>query len=467
MPKGRWLAAAAALMLTGAGCGLITINGKPLGSRSGKASRGEARPEAVPGEVGRAAPGADPDLVSLYRSLDYTCCTDEAVRSKGYSSVDASWVFNEAGVPIKSVRGPNPDPSRFPGWDDFDARTKAYAVVLAAINRTWTPVCHEDFAAYRAGWKAVEGEVRPRLDSLAEDAGHYERVEEIRALWELVAQRAKEQDLDLPKEHPSRWGGIRFELLQAYFDLHRQRPSMTPLADSSTVQSFRAHGHPWGDESLERDQYCAYARLYGTPTMQPYSAAGSLDPALLVLPSWAAREPEIEQRLSSSSQAAAEALQHERVDPNRISLQLINPTVGAKVYVGGADHGNDALYEVDAVDRKGTMTTIRASYERHSKRRSGCRRTNRVHRVHADGTVEYEELCTFTPYVTEFQVTLVVDDLPRDRVRKGDRISAYATLTKSKPSPGGGRKKRYVNRFTAKEVHLDRVVRDGELVHQH
>lgn len=442
------------LLLTLSGC-FLRVNGKPLFGEGGSSENGSNPLSDLSPTINGSA---DPGVIKLYTQASYRDFLDDALAKHGQNTILPGWVFPAWDTKISALKNGNPDPGRMPGWDNYDLRARAFAVIYAAIERSWTEACYAEFDGYWKGWSDIDATYRPKLEA-ASEMDFYEGTRTLRELFEAIDERAAKEKLNLPSKHPLRWGGLRYEVLQAYYDKHQGMPAMKRFINGG---AYHQKGHPRGTKEQERDAFCAYAAWEGTSTLPAMPSPKKPSEDLLVPQAWRKNRDATQHRLEAAK--PGEALAFEGAQGSSISLQHVAPTVGKLVLVGGGDHGGRADYEVSQVSQSGGVTKLTLTYERRLSRKTNCRRTGRIARVRADGYIEYEELCDMVPYVQAWTVNATLRDLPKNMIKRGDVVGLYGKITSAQVDRGHG-KARYHNRFSIEGVQLERVERGKTVIY--
>ena len=349
---------------------------------------------------------------------------------------DADTLFTNRAKPLRApffklASYPAPDPEWLPGWGQLAALNREDIVYRmlgqAAANRTWTADCHADFAEYAAGWKALDAKIRPRFDSARRDENPYGRIAKLRGLLEEVIRDGTKQDLFIAKQHPSRVAGLYFELVEAMYATYDDADAAFRASASlghvrEDVAAMRKYGRPLRDAAFERDAYCGFGQEHGTAKWQKLpSSTSARDGATYVrYPVAAARMKEIEREIAKVPRKLPAAA-GDKI--GELDYDTSQSTTKGKLW------SFNPRFIVKKVQRQGAGVTLELERVHAYTRSYDCQTTNKVHRIHADGRVEYQQRCRAGEEERRATATISFAMAPADLdVRPGDKVLAYGVV---------------------------------------
>ncbi|MDI3288745.1 hypothetical protein [Polyangium sp. 15x6] len=442
-----------------AGCGFIKVGGLP------SVSSGE--PSEASGEAGAAGPkSTDEELLKLYQSIDYTCCTQTRASGMGF--------FQKAGVDQTGLfkRG-NVDPEWIPGWsNDLSTIELTNALAQGAVNRTWQKQCFADYEDYRKGFAAIEGKHRPRFEALRKQGNYYEQASGLSALLSDVAKEAEQKGLKLPGSHPMTWVGLPYEIVTALFQVHRDTGHEYALADyvkpvGDQVEKFSRFGRPWSeDKTFDRDVFCAYAEVNGTHRTPKLPDIGGWEPGRDAPVRWpvaAERHAEVEKKLQSLQPQSAAALTIQGWKVPRLEMGTLDrePKAPKLFYTGP--------YTITSVQREGDKVVIGGEQRKTEPFNYDCRSTGVIESYDLNNNPVYGRNCKVGSKTSIRIAEVTFPDLPASiQLGKGDEISFYGDLVREekdksvKQTPSEVVTSR-AHAFEGK--HLVQVKREGKVLH--
>jgi hypothetical protein len=270
---------------------------------------------------------------------------------------------------------PNPDPIWIPGWSRDNPRSIALDLLVnGAINRTWQAQCFQDYAAYRQGWKQLHETFGPQLEKLRKEPDYYQRVSGLLSLMSAVTAAAEKAQLVLPRGHRAEWVGLRWEILTAIYELHRETHrefALTELARPFEGSDYGKYGRAWSDDDdAERDAFCADAEHYGTQSTP--KLAGGIGDASLRWPVAPDRARAVARDFEArhAQEAKALAMPERKLAPNLLDdSKQFDPVEKELVHLEG---------DVDSVSRKGSAVITVLVSHRKTPFPYDCRKTGHV-----------------------------------------------------------------------------------------
>jgi len=252
------------------GCGLVQVNGKPVGKPSGLATT--AAPPAGDGSAADPAAGNGTatgndaataamvrGVLTQYAGWTYaTCrgtgrCERQFAEAAGLSLGEGEFA-NPRGLPM-----PNPDPEWIPGWDKIPNFERGWVDVIhimqqAASNKTWVAACNAQYEIFKAEVDEEVANARARLKpvlAMTDDA------QRIRALLSL------RRELDVGDASvPPTSAAAAFEIEAAIIDGLRQANKLWLLEAKGLLPSEAARRSllPRWEAALEPRAFCYEAR---------------------------------------------------------------------------------------------------------------------------------------------------------------------------------------------------------------
>ncbi|MDI1442593.1 hypothetical protein [Polyangium sp. 6x1] len=445
-----------------AGCGFIKVSGLPsVSSSSGEPSESSA------GSAEAAGPkSTDEELLELYQSIDYTCCTQTRASGLGF--------FQKAGVDQTGLfkRG-NVDPEWIPGWsNDLSTIELMNALAQAAVNRTWQKQCFADYEDYRKGWADIEGKHRPRLETLRKQGNFYEQSAGLSALLVDVAKEAEQKGLKLPGGHPMNSVGLPYEIITALFQVYRDGGHEYALADfvkpvGDQVETFSRFGRPWSeDKTFDRDAFCAYAEVSGTHRTPKLPDIGGWEPGRDAPARWpvaAQRHAEVDKKLRSLQPQSAAALAIQGWNVPRLEMGTLDrePKAPKLFYTGP--------YTLTAIQRAGDKVVVVGEQRKTEPFNYDCRSTGVIESYDINNNPVYGRNCKVGSKTSIRISEVTFADLPASiPLAKGDEVTFYGDLSREekdktvKQTPSEVVTSRS-HAFEGK--HLVQVKREGKVVH--
>lgn len=449
------------LALSVTGCGLIKVSGLPSVSSGGEESKA--------GAAGQAAgpKSTDKDLLALYQSIDYTCCTN--TRASGMA------FFKKAGIDDTGLfkRG-NVDPEWIPGWsNDLSTIELTNALAQGAVNRTWQKQCFADYDDYRAGWAAIDGKYRPRLEALRKESNYYQQTSGLMSLLSEVEKEAQQKGLALHRSNPIAWVGLPYEITAALFQVHRDTGheyALTELAKpiDDQVKPFSQFGRPWSaDKTFDRDVFCAYAEVSGTHRTPKLPDIGGWEAGRGAPVRWpvaAERQAEIDKKLQDMEPraAAAFAIQPWHI-PQLETGTLDREAKAPKLFLTGP-------YTITSAQREGAKVVLVGEQQKNEPFNYDCRSTGVIESYDVNNNPVYGRNCKVGSQTRIRVAEVTFGDLPASiQLKKGDEISFYGDLSREdkektvKQTPSEVVQSRSCA-FEGK--HLLEVKREGKVVHR-
>ncbi|HVK69578.1 MAG TPA: hypothetical protein VM694_34205 [Polyangium sp.] len=444
-----------------AGCGFIKVGGLPSSVSS---SSGESSETSSSGQA--AGPkSTDEELLELYQSIDYTCCTQTRASGRAF--------FQKAGVDTTGLfkRG-NVDPEWIPGWsNDLSTIELTNALAQAAVNRTWQKQCFADYEDYRKGWADIEGKHRPRLETLRKQGNYYEQASGLNALLSDVAKEAEQKGLKLPGGHPMTWVGLPYEIGVALFQVHRETGHEYALGDfvkpvGDQVEKFSRFGRPWSeDKTFERDVFCAYAEVSGTQRTPKLPDIGGWEPGRDAPARWpiaAERHAEVDKKLRSlqPTSAAAFAMQEWKV-PRLETGTLDREPKAPKLFYTGP-------YTLTSFQREGAKVVVVGEQRKTEPFNYDCRSTGVIESYDLNNNPVYKRDCKVGSKTSIRIAEVTFADLPASmQLAKGDEITFYGDLSREEKDKSVKQTPSEVvtsRAYAFEGKHLVQVKREGKVV---
>lgn len=442
------------------GCGLIKVAGLPDLS-SGSTS------ESGSGSQASGPKSTDAELLKLYQSIDYTCCTARRMNGMGF--------FQDAGIDHTGLfkRG-NVDPEWITGWsNNLSTVELTSALAQGAVNRTWQKQCFADYDDYRKGFGAIEGKHRSRFEALRKQGNYYERAAGLHALLSEVAKEAEQKGLKLHPSHPIAWVGLPYEIASAFYQVHRETGHEYALADfvkpmRDQIDAFSQYGRAWSsDTAFDRDVFCAHAEVTGThrtpklPDVGGWQAGG---PAPVRWPVAAERHAEIDKKLRDAQAQSAAAFKTQSWRIPRLELGMSDREEKApKLFHTGP-------YTITSVRREGDKVVLVGEHRKVEPFNYDCRSTGRVESWDIHNNPIYARDCKVGSKTRIRIAEVTFGDLPASiQVAKGDEITFYGELSREE-------QEKTVKQTASEQVtsrshtfegkHLLEVKREGKVVHR-
>ncbi len=249
--------------------------------------------------------------------------------------------------------------------------------------------CFAAYAEFRHVWSPIEAKTRAAIDSTA-GKSIYEALPVLRALYVGLEPQARQLKLSGASLQNAIDDGIAYEVALAVVALqkrthHRERQLFRP-------GDFPRGHAATGDDSFDRDHYCARASYLGTHLAGP---SGGYTSARIDTP-WL------------SATAAKKFYDAETALLAKTNEEFAYVDKPVKESEWGV---------VKTIKRQDGGATVTLA---HSEEETKCVRTNRIRRVHDNGVVEYDTDCSKVPTAWKYDVVVRIADAPALQV--GDYV---------------------------------------------
>jgi hypothetical protein len=396
---------------------------------------------AAPAIGGGATSDADARTRQLYEKLDYT---------NSGNGTEADELFSKFGIPTgynPRMHIANPDPEWIPGWDALQLTDESkVAIAQAAVNRTWTARCHQDYAAYRAAWQKIDAENRPELERLAK-GGYYERASGLAALLEKVQKQAADAKALYPAGYEPANVGIVDDIVSAMVALHRdgkrEFATYAFLADHKiNLTDYREHGRAFADDPTEQDLFCEAATKVGDVAgLYPIPAIAEMGHAYAAVkwPVDSERAKAIHAVRDSLVAKSAPALDVKEVKVASLVNGDLPDPAEPKLYWVFAEEGQtgldtDSPFKVKSVKPlPGGGVSAEIENVRVRTLPYDCRSTGKVDSIDDNGHVSYQQSCKYQHVEETRRVIAEIRELPAGlKLAPGDIVGFYGDLASRK-----------------------------------
>jgi hypothetical protein len=368
-------------------------------------------------------------VLDVYKTFDFSRCDggdcggvfSAAAGIKTYSDSRYSYQFN----PRLSMT--NPDPEWIPGWDKLpsdDGPTKATevyrALAQAASNRTWQARCHADYAKYEELLLAKDEEMKAAIAERVAEPNPYTRVAK------LLALRPRDDDKIPSRE---RAVGGRYELEVAIKAAYKDAgwDYVYALMRLSPPEELMRILRPRQDSAFERDAYCLAAAERGlgaTPALPSGPVYHDRVRPLLKPVISPERAKEVEAKLTSLRESARKGL----IEGVNINDPISGGAPSSVEVPGhpGLVHFESSDLKVKSVKKDGDKVVAELFQTSTREFPISCVRTKRVLKIEPDGTLVYEEKCTWGKMTADFSVIVTFAALPEGAgVAVGDSFELF------------------------------------------